>query len=319
MLRTIDKTENFSEIGGNLALAISIAFLKGFAQEQGKELFEYLMEKVGIKEKPDMPRPLCNVVGGWAGTGTSDIQEFMLLPVHQKSFSDSVMTIADAYHATAKALQTADKSFVFARNNESAWVTVLSYDEVLRILTKIANERLLKLGLDMAASNLWDGKKYVYGMAGQKLSRLEQIYFVEELTRKYPIIYVEDPFNEDDFVSFATLNSNLSGKIVCGDDLYVTNLERLKQGIDFNASNAILIKPNQIGTITDTIKVVQEAKKHKMLTVVSHRSGETEDTLICHLSVGLACDYIKLGLAGERTVKINEMIRIEDRLEGNGS
>ena len=203
----------------------------------------------------------------------------------------------------------------FSKNIESAWVTKLNIENVLRILNKVASENLLKIGLDIAASQLWDGKEYVYSNSGLKFSRTEQINFVEDLTKRYPIIYVEDPFHEDDFVAFSTLTHRIEPRIVCGDDLFATNLQRLKLGIISKAANGIIIKPSQVGTITDTIKVVEEAKKNKMITILSHRSGETEDTLMCHLAVGLGCEYIKLGISGERTVKINEMIRIEEKLK----
>jgi enolase len=197
-------------------------------------------------------------------------------------------------------------------------MTNLSFEEILKMMTKVANEHLLKLGIDFAASELWDGSRYyVYRYANKLLSVHDQLRFIKELVRTYPIIYLEDPFNEDDFVSFSVLTHEIQPRMVVGDDLYSTNLKRFKDGLDFKATNAVIIKPNQVGTITDTIDVIKEAKKNKVITVVSHRSGETEDTLICHLAVGLGCDYIKLGISGERATKINEIIRIEERLSGS--
>lgn len=311
-LRLIDKTDDFRSIGGNLALAISSAFLKAFALENYQEVFEYLCSI--RKEKKNIPRPVCNIVGGGKHGGRVDIQEFHFLPVHQKSFLDSATKIAEAYRLMAKKLHESDPTFCFGRNIESAWVTNLKMEEILKLMARTANEFLLKIGIDIAASSLWDGKEYyVYKYSNKILNNSEQLTFIKELVRSYPIIYVEDPFNEDDFTSFGVLTHELQNRIVCADDLYVTNLKRLKDGIDFKASNAVLIKPNQVGTITDTIKFVDEAKKNRLITVMSHRSGETEDTLISHLAVGLGCDYIKLGIGGDRTVKINEMIRIEEK------
>jgi len=310
-LRTIDKTPQFEEIGGNLALAISSAFLKAFALEEGLEVFEFL-----LKEKAFVPRPVFNVVGGWAGSGASDIQEFHLMPVHQKSFADTVKKIAKCYEGIAKALREKDRNFVFAKNIESGWVTTLHIEQILKILAKIANENLLKIGLDVAASQLWDGFCYNYRNSQVKFSRPEQIGFMRDVARRYPIYYIEDPFHEDDFLAFSILTQRLQPKLIVGDDLYSTNLERLKIGLEHKATNAMIIKPNQVGTISDVIKVVKEAKKNKLITVMSHRSGETEDILICHLAVGLNCDYIKLGISGERTTKVNEMIRIEEKLIG---
>lgn len=311
LIRTIDKTDDLREIGGNLALAISSAFLKAFSLEAGQEVFEYLLTQ--RKEKANVPRPICNVVGGWKEQ-RSDIQEFSLLPVHQTSFLDSITKIAHAYKDIGRKLGGIDPTFAFAKNLESAWVTNLPFEEIMKILTKVANENLMKIGLDIAASQLWDKNRYYVYPSNKLLTKEEQIGFIKNIVKKYPVIYVEDPFNEDDFISFAVLAHELQPRIICGDDLYASNMKRLKDGIEFKATNAIIIKPNQVGIITDVIKTVELARKNKMITVMSHRSGETEDALVCHLAVGLSCDYIKLGIAGERTVKINEMIRIEEKL-----
>ncbi len=305
-LREIDKTENFKYIGANLALAISSAFLKAFALNEGKEVFEYL-----LKGKPEMPKPVCNVVGGWKGQ--CDIQEFLLLPVHQTSFKNSIEKIAFSYKQIAKLLVDKDPTFNFARNLESAWVTKLNIEKILDLVKKVAEENLLKIGIDMAASQLWDGNFYFYKNSGLKFNKVEQLSFVEDLVKRYPIFYIEDPFHEDDFVSFSVLLHRLSQKLVVGDDLIATNLKRFKKALEHKSVNGIIVKPNQVGTISDVIKLVEEAKKNKVSCIVSHRSGETEDTLISHLAVGLNCEYIKLGIGGERTVKINELIRIEEK------
>ncbi|MEM7825756.1 MAG: hypothetical protein QW412_02775 [Candidatus Aenigmatarchaeota archaeon] len=307
LLRSIDTTPDLREIGANLALGISSAFLKGFALNEGKEVFEYL-----LKGKPLIPKPICNIVGGWKDS-KSDIQEYLLLPKQQKSFSDSIIKIAKAYRETGKMLIDKDETFAFSKNLESAWVTNLKPEEVLKILEGVAKDDLA-IGLDVAASQLWDGGKYFYQKSNLKLTRTEQIAFIEKLAREFPILYVEDPFHEDDFIGFSTLTHRLRGRIVCGDDLYASNLERFKEGVLYKATNGIIIKPNQIGTITDVVKLSEEAKKEKHARIVSHRSGETEDTLICHLAVGLGCEYIKIGISGERTVKINEIIRIEEKI-----
>ena len=313
-IRTIDKTPELKEIGGNLALAISSAFLKAFALNEGLEVFEYLATIT--KSELKMPKPVCNVAGGWKES-KSDIQEFLLLPVHQNSFFDSISKISQAYLDLGKLLKQADPTFAYGRNWESGWVTNLSFVELLNFLKKITNEHLLRIGLDLAASQLWDGKQYyIYRYSNKILSKIEQLKLIQDLAREYPISYIEDPFMEDDFVSFAVLTSSLSNKLIVGDDLYATNLKRLKEGIELKASNAMIVKPSQVGTISDVIQVVKLAKENKILTVMSHRSGETEDNLIAHLAVGLGCDYVKFGISGERTNKINEMIRIEKKIFG---
>lgn len=305
LLHDLDGTRNFSKLGGNLSLAISSAFLKAFALEEGKEVFEFLTEK------PSIPKPVCNVVGGWKGQ--SDIQEYLLLPIKQKSFFESIEKIALAYHEIGNYIKDFDKNFNFGKNIESAWVTFLGYEKILEIITQIATQKLLKVGLDLAASQLFDGKNYNY-LDGRKLTPVEQLNFIKKLTENYPIEYVEDPFEEDDFISFSKLRAQMGTKLIVGDDLLVTNLNRLKIGIVQKAINAAIVKPSQVGTISDVIEFVKEAKRNNIATIVSHRSSETEDTLICHLAVGLGCDYIKIGISGERTVKINEMIRIEEKL-----
>lgn len=306
-LRMIDKSIGFKEMGGNLALAISSASLRAFALEQGKEVFEFL------SEEPTIPLPVCNVAGGWKGQ--SDIQEFLLLPPNQKSFLESIKKIAKAYWQLGKKLKEEDRTFNFGKNLESAWITALPFEKLLKSLTEIGNENLLELGLDVAASELWNEQQHKYLYRNGTLNTPEQLSLMEELAMNYPMAYIEDPFHEDDFISFSTLTGILKDKIVVGDDLFSTNLERLQCGISYKAASGIIIKPTQVGTITDLINVVREAKKNNIRTIVSHRSGETDDALISHLAAGLNCDYIKLGIAGERTVKINEMIRIEEKVK----
>jgi len=303
-LRILDKTSDFKQIGGNLALALSSAFLKVFALEEGKEVFEFLSKEQAV------PLPVCNVAGGWKDQ--SDVQEFLLLPARQNSFLDSVSNISAAYEQLGMKLKEKDKNFNFGKNIESAWLTSLQLEKVLEILAEIADENLLKIGLDLAASQLWNGKHYVY--RSESLTTSDQLNFIADLAKNYPIGYIEDPFHEDDFISFSTLTNRLKKKLVVGDDLFSSNLSRLQYGISYKSANGIIVKPSQIGTITDTIKIVEEAKKNEIKTIISHRSGETDDNLICHLAAGLGCDYIKLGVSGERIVKINEMIRIEEKL-----
>ena len=303
LLHTIDKTEDFREIGGNLALAISSVFLKAFALEEGVPIFSYL------NKNPTMPKPVCNVAGGWKGQ--SDIQEFLLLPLHQERFTESMEEIMESYLKLGDELKKIDPTFNYSKNLESAWVTSLTTEKILDAISKVKGENLM-IGLDVAASNLWNGEKYVY--KDKQLSTMQQIDYMIELSRRYKIFYVEDPFHQDDFVSFSVFTKN-SNCLVVGDDIYATNIKRLKAGLDIKTTNAVLVKPNQIGTITDALEFVKEAKKNNMKVVVSHRSAETDDNLLSHLAVGFGADYFKLGVSGERIVKINEMIRIEEMIE----
>jgi enolase len=302
LLHIIDKSEDFREIGGNLALAISSVFLKAFAMEEDIPIFLYL------NKNPTIPKPVCNVAGGWKGQ--SDIQEFLLLPLHQESFLESMEDIMKAYLELGNELKRIDNSFNYSKNLESAWVSSLQAEKLLETLEKIKGENLM-IGLDVAASNLWNGEKYVY--KDKQLTTMQQLEYMLELIRKFKVFYVEDPFHQDDFVSFSVLTKN-SNCLVVGDDIYATNIKRLKAGLDIKATNAVLVKPNQIGTITDALNFVREAKKNNMKVVVSHRSAETDDNLLSHLAVGFGADYFKLGVSGERIIKINEMIRIEETI-----
>jgi enolase len=309
-IKSLDATPSFREIGGNLATALSAAFLKAFALESGQEIFEYVAKT--YKTSLAMPRPISVVAGGWKGT--SDIQEFHLMPVHQKSFADSMSKISNAYLALGDEIAKSDRTFRFSRNLESGWSTSMPTEDLLGILKDIAHDELLKVGADFAASHLWDGAHYVYSR--RKLTTLEQIAFVEDLAKGFSMMYVEDPLREDDFMSFAALARKLKPRIVCGDDLYSTRANRLVYGADRKSTNAAVVKPNQVGTITDTAEFAREARRQGMSTVMSHRSAETDDALIAHLAVGLGCDFAKMGIAGERIIKLNELIRIEERMRG---
>ncbi|MCX6821014.1 MAG: hypothetical protein NT016_03625 [Candidatus Aenigmarchaeota archaeon] len=251
-LHLIDKTVGFREIGGNLALAISSAFLKAFALEKSLEPFEYVYAIAAQKAKVDadraletapaqkrmhrfsMPMPVCNVVGGWkgnAGAGQSDIQEFLLLPASQSSFSGSIQNITAAYQEIGASLEQADADFAYGRNLESAWTTNLGVGPILKLIKLVAGNRMLRMGVDMAASNLWNGRQYVYTQGifniadsgeirmEEKLIRTEQVDFVEDLTKRFPLAYVEDPFEQEDFVSHGVLTHRLAarGIMVVGD------------------------------------------------------------------------------------------------------
>ncbi|MBI4894557.1 MAG: hypothetical protein HY833_02380 [Candidatus Aenigmarchaeota archaeon] len=308
VLREVDSTSYFREIGANMAVAISGAFLKAFALEKGVEVWRYVAKEYGTK--PAIPAPLCNVVGGWKGQ--SEFQEFLFLPVHQKSFADSVFKITEAYQRLGDALKARDGRFNYSKNLESGWVTHLGYNEILEEMKKIADDMFLKIGLDVAASQFYKDGHYVY--RGVRMNSHEQYDFLEGIVRKFPVFYIEDPFQEDDWLSFSTAVTRWQPRIVCGDDFYATRLHRLLSSIDRKSTNGAIVKPNQIGTMTDTIEFAKEAQKHGLVTVLSHRSGETDESLISHLAVGIGCEYAKFGISGERVVKLNEIIRIEERI-----
>jgi enolase len=299
LLRKLDKTRNFSKIGGNLALGISSVALKAFALDDEQQVYEYLGGK-------KLPKLLANVAGGW-GKG-NEIQEFLVMPVKQKSFSKNVFKIAELYIELGKILKSKDRNFRFSKNYESGWVTSLSTNKLLDIISDLVQGKNLTIGLDVAASDRWNGKKYI------KRSPKQHFDFISELVDKYNLKFIEDPFHEDDFDSFAEFLSKHRKILVCGDDLLATNPKRLELALRKNSVNAVIVKPNQIGTITDTMEFVKKAKKNNVKTIMSHRSGTTDDTLFAHLAVGLECDFAKFGVSGERIVKLNELIRIEEKL-----
>ncbi len=308
-IKTVDDTSHFREIGGNLAVAISSAFLKAFALEKNMEVWRYLAKE--YKTRPKIPLPLCNIVGGWKGQ--SEFQEFLFLPVHQKSFAESVFKISEAYKLVGDMLKEHDKNFNYGKNLESAWVTSLGYETILKIMKKVADEMFLKIGLDVAASQIFKNGMYHY-RGGVRMNSHEQLNFLESVVRNFPVSYIEDPFQEDDWLSFATAVHRWQPRMICGDDFYATRIHRLLSSIDRKASNAAIVKPNQVGTITDMVEFAKEAQMRGLVTVFSHRSGETDDNLISHLAVSLGCDYAKFGISGERVVKLNEIIRIEEKI-----
>lgn len=313
-LRALDGTENFSNIGGNFAVSASIAVAKCASEILGLPLCLYLG---GIFSR-ELPYPLGNVIGGGKhAEGSTNIQEFLVIPIGAKSFLEAQKINSDVHKKVREELKA--RGIFSAKGDEGAWAVQISDETAFEVLRKavekveIENGVKIRLGIDVAASELWDGEKYVY--SDKKLSREEQVSYIAELIEKYDLLYVEDPFHENDFESFSELTRSVNC-MVCGDDLFVTNVKRLKKGIELKAGNTLLVKPNQIGTLTDTFKAVKIAKEHGYNIVVSHRSGETEDNYISHLAVAFNAKLIKTGVVGgERTSKLNEMIRIEETLK----
>ncbi len=322
LLHEIDGTLNFSEIGGNTATAISMAVAKAAAAAHGVLLYKHL----GGERVVQLPRPLGNVLGGGAHAGkmAPDIQEFLTLPVEARSFADAAFANSQVHKEVKALIGAKDKTFTGAKGDEGAWAPNLDNSTALDLVAQACERVGGKVGfeirpaLDIAASSFYDAGKrvYVYEREGEVRDAGEQVDFVLELIKTYKLFYVEDPLHEEDFDGFAELTQKAGKKcLICGDDLFVTNVERIQRGVKVGAANAVLIKPNQIGTLSDTLKAVQLAKKHNCVPVVSHRSGETSDETIAHLAVGWGCPIIKTGaVGGERIAKLNELIRIEEEL-----
>ena len=314
VLKEIDGTSNFSILGGNIAVALSLACAKAAADSKKIPLFEYLSKDNDYS----LPAPMANVLGGGAhAVGGTDIQEYLVTAFHD-DFSTAIEANALVHKTVKNLLKEKFPNIALGKGDEGAWVAPLENVEALELVVKAADiveqETGVEIrpGLDIAASEFYDGEKYNY--KEQSLTPEEQVDFVLGLIEEYNLHSVEDPLDQEDYESWASLTKQTDALII-GDDLYVTNSERLAKGIEMKSTNSILIKPNQIGTLTDTQKTVDLADKADMATVISHRSGETTDSTIAHLGVAFGSHAIKTGImGGERIAKLNELVRISEQL-----
>ncbi len=322
VLKEIDGTENLSSIGGNTTVAVSMATAKAAASSYNMPLYRFL----GGYMPTEIPYPLGNMINGGAHAGRNapDIQEFLVIPVGAENITEAVFTNVNVHKKIRELIQAKDNSFTGGKGDEGGWAPNLTNEEALEIQVKacqiISDETgvEVKPAMDLASSEMWDSSKemYIYQREGVERSTGEQVDFVEEIIDNYGFFFVEDPIREDDFEGFTELTRKVGKKcIICGDDIFVTNAELLQEGIDKQAANSIIIKPNQIGTLTDTYNTVELARNNKYVPVVSHRSGETTDETIAHLAVAFSCPIIKTGaVGGERIAKLNELIRIEKEI-----
>jgi enolase len=318
-LHEIDGTTNFKNIGGNTAFAISLANAEAAANSHSQLLFQFL----GGTTANTLPYPLGNCISGGqhALRGKSpDIQEFLALPTGAETFLEAATANARIHKKIGETLKKKDKIFTAGKSDEGAWIGTINGDEAFETIAKaceeVGNEMdfVCQFGVDMASSSLWKEKdqKYDYANEGKKRDSGEQLEYVKELIQKYHLAYVEDPFHEEDFPSFAELTKQTKNCLICGDDLFTTNNERLTNGVKLGAGNAIIIKVNQIGTLTDAQETIETAQANGYSCVMSHRSGDTTDWHIAHLAIAYKCPIIKTGVVeGARIAKINELIRIE--------
>ena len=308
-----DGTKNLQNVGGNIAVALSLACAKAEADSKNIPLFEH----VSKTKSYSIPAPMSNVLGGGAhAIGVTDIQEY-LVTSFDNDVNTAIETNAAVHKEVAKILKEKFPNIALGKGDEGAWVAPLENVEALELVTKAVDNVQketgveVRTGLDVAASEFYKNGNYVY--KEQTLTPEEQVDFMLGLIEEYDLHSVEDPLDQNDFESWASLTDQTDSLII-GDDLYVTNSERLKEGIEKKSTNSILIKPNQIGTLTDTIKAVEMAKDAEMATVISHRSGETTDTSIAHLGVAFESHAIKTGImGGERIAKLNELVRISEK------
>lgn len=323
ILRDIDGTENKSSLGANAILGVSLAVAQAAAKDAGLPLYRY----VGGSQACRLPVPLMNVLNGGAHANNGlDIQEYMIVPTVNNSFAESLRAGAEIFHTLKKIL--AKKGMSTAVGDEGGFApTLKSNEEALELLMEAILEAGYEAGqnvflaLDVAATELFDTASSTYTWEKQKISGTELQGIYKKWTEKYPLVSIEDGFSEDDWTSWISATALMGDRTqLVGDDLFVTNPKRLRMGIDKKAANALLVKVNQIGTLTETFEAVNLAQRHKMKTIMSHRSGETEDVTIADLAVALGCHQIKTGslCRGERTAKYNQLLRIEEDLGGMG-
>lgn len=321
MMIELDGTDNKGKLGANAILGVSMAVARAAADELNLPLYQYL-GGVGARV---MPIPMMNILnGGKHADNNVDIQEFMILPVGTPSFKEALRMGSEVYHHLKKVLQ--GKGLSTGVGDEGGFAPNLeSNEEAFQVIVEAIEEagytpgKDVVLGIDVAASEIYEDEKYYFKGEDRKLSSLEVIDFYEEMISKYPIVSIEDGLSEDDWEGWKLMTARLGKKIqIVGDDLFVTNVKRLKKGIEENAANSILIKLNQIGTITETLSAIELAKINGYKVVISHRSGETEDSTIADLAVAVNSRQIKTGAPArtDRVSKYNQLLRIEDEFMG---
>lgn len=322
----LDGTENKSKLGANAILGVSLAVAKAAANSLGIELYQYIG---GINAKT-MPIPMMNILnGGKHADSTLSIQEFMIMPVGAPNFTEGIRMCVEIYHTLKKVLK--EKGLGIGVGDEGGFApNVKDEEEALELIIEAINkagykpEKEVSLALDVAATEMYEeakktGKdgKYLFWKTNELKSTEEMIDFMENLVNRYPIISIEDGLAEEDWEGWEKLTKRLGDKIqIVGDDLFVTNIKRLQKGIKNKTANSILIKPNQIGTLTETLNAIEIAKKNGYTAIVSHRSGETEDTSIADIAIATNVGQIKTGAPcrTDRVAKYNRLLNIENEL-----
>jgi enolase len=317
-LHEIDGTTNFKVIGGNTAFAISLANAEAAANSHSLLLFQFLGGNIANA----LPYPLGNCISGGQHTRgkAPDIQEFLALPHGAETFLEAATANAQIHKRIGELLKKKDKLFSGGKGSEGAWIAHIgnldAFETIAKACEEVGNELDFEcgFGIDVAAASFWNPKeqKYIHQSENKKMDTGEQLEYLLDLIETYHLVYVEDAFDEEDFESFSELTEKSENCLICGDDLFTTNNERLSYGIKLNAANSIIIKVNQIGTLTDALETIENAQSHGYTTVMSHRSGDTCDWHIAQLAVAFKCPVIKTGVVeGARIAKINELVRIE--------
>ncbi len=322
----LDGSKNKENLGANAILGVSLAAAKAAAQEAGTTLYRYIG---GVNAKT-LPIPMMNIINGGSHADNSiDFQEFMIMPIGAETFTEAMQMGTEVFHHLKKVLK--DKGYSTNVGDEGGFAPNLkSNEEAIKVILKAIESAKYKPGediyiaMDAAASEFYNSKEKIYHLhksTGDKLTSSQMVDFWADWAKKYPIVSIEDGLAEDDWTGWKLLTDKLGNEVqLVGDDLFVTNVERLAQGIDKGVANSILVKVNQIGTLSETIDAVDMAHRNSYTSVMSHRSGETEDTTIADLAVALNTGQIKTGSASrsDRIAKYNQLLRIEAQLEDAG-
>ncbi len=321
LLREIDGTRDYSRIGGSLAYAVSVAA----AEAEGRARSVPLCRVIDPRSSA-LPFPLGNVLGG--GKHASDLspsmQEILVTAVGAGSVAEAEQLNFAVHKAVGRRLAKS-LSYPLGRGDEGGWAPGITDEEALQVVSEEAARvqdekgRKIRVGLDVAADSLYDEKKggYYYRSTGKTRSREEQMSFIGEICDRFNLFYIEDPMQEDDFDGYANLHSALRDTLIVGDDIYTTNTERLKLGIESKSTNGVIVKVNQIGSLGEAARFSRLAREHKQVLAASHRSGDNEGGHLAHFAVGFGCGLMKCGvLGGERTAKVNELIRLSEEQGG---
>jgi enolase len=318
-LKSIDRTDNYSKVGGSVAYALSIAAVDSAAKALDIPLFKLL--KPG---KPyEFPFPLGNILGGGAhaGPGTPDIQEILACPVGAKNIIDALDMNFKLHHETRKVIESIDKRFTYGKGDEGAWAPNVNNEQAIEIVEKAVRNcgyilgKDMAIGIDFASSSFWSEEEQLYDYARQGVKRDtgEQIEFANRLIQDYKLIYAEDPVYEDDFESMAVLNKRNPRTLVTGDDMLVTNAAKIREAVKYGACSGAILKVNQAGSLYEALDFAKECKKNNIKIITSHRSGESTDSHISHIAIATGSKMLKSGvLGGERIAKLNELVRLTE-------
>ena len=317
ILKNIDNSENYSILGGSVAYAISLASVESASKALEVPLFRLLRESGDYK----FPYPLGNILGGGshAGPGTPDIQEYLICPIGASNIIEAIEINFQVHSQLKIILEERDKKFTYGRGDEGAWAPNLNNDQALEVVEKAVSDsgyssgNDVAIGIDFASSSYWNEKNNSYDYARQGIVRSseEQIDFVNDLIDKYHLIYVEDPVHEEDFHGMSIINRNNPRCLVTGDDMLVTNKDRVIESLNYKSCSGAILKVNQAGSLYDAMEFANECNKNDIKLITSHRSGESIDSHIAEIAIATSSKLIKTGVVGgERVAKLNQLVRL---------